>query len=88
MEQHIVSKVWVDDNNVWVETRDGLKANSSISRWQRLSNATREQRNFFVLSRFGIHWPEIDEDLSFEGIFSDAGLCKRTAMENSFYYQA
>ena len=35
----------------------------------RLEQASVEQRNEFELSAFGIHWEELDEDLSFEGFF-------------------
>lgn len=34
----------------------------------RLERATIEALNNVELSPFGIHWPELDEDLSFEGI--------------------
>ena len=36
----------------------------------RLLRATPEQRNKYELSASGIHWPEIDEDLSFRGLFN------------------
>lgn len=36
----------------------------------RLEKATEKQRNNFELSHFGILWPELDEDLSFEGFFT------------------
>jgi Protein of unknown function (DUF2442) len=35
---------------------------------QRLRNATKGQRQRFELSEFGIHWPDVDEDLSFAGL--------------------
>ena len=38
----------------------------------RLYNATDAQRQNYTLSHFGIHWPDIDEDLSYEGFFDDA----------------
>lgn len=88
MEQYRISKVWVDDANVWAETQNGWKASYPFCRWSRLANATPQQRRNFVLSRYGIHWPEIDEDLSFQGLFSDAGLCSPTLSENAVYYQA
>ncbi|HWV29876.1 MAG TPA: DUF2442 domain-containing protein [Dyadobacter sp.] len=28
------------------------------------------ERERFELSPFGIHWPELDDDLSFEGFFT------------------
>ena len=56
--------------------------------WKRLTNATPDQRQNFYLSYTGIHWPGIDEDLSFEGMFADAGLCERTPTEDAVYYEA
>jgi len=90
MEQYRVNKVWVDDAHVWAETTNGWKANYPFSQWLNLAKAEQEQdqrRNFF-LSRYGIHWPELNEDLCFEGLFADAGLCKRSNGEDSVYYQA
>lgn len=69
MEQYRVNRVWVDDAHIWAETQNGWKANYPFSRWNRLANATPAQRKAFVLSRYGIHWPELDEDLCFEGLF-------------------
>jgi len=34
----------------------------------RLASASEEGLNAIELSPFGIHWPRLDEDLSFEGI--------------------
>lgn len=88
MEQYKVNKVWVDDAHIWAETANGWKAQYSFSQWKSLANATQEQRQHFVLSRYGIHWPELDEDLCFEGMFSDAGLCPPSEQEDRVYYQA
>ena len=84
--KRIVEKVWVDDTHVYARTRDGLMASYPFARWERLRNATKSQREEFYLSYTGIHWPSIDEDLSFEGMFCDAGLCTRTATEDSVCY--
>lgn len=88
MEQYRVNKVWVDDAHVWAETTNGWKANYPFSLWKNLAKATPNQRKNFLLSRYGIHWPELDEDLCFEGLFSDAGLFQRTEDEDAIYYQA
>ena len=45
--------------------------------WQVLRSATPEQRADFTLSYCGIHWPALNEDLSFEGMFETAGICPR-----------
>ena len=88
MEQYRINRVWVDDTHIWAETQNGWKANYPFSRWSRLANATPAQRKTFVLSRYGIHWPELDEDLCFEGLFADAGIYKPSNAEDTIYYQA
>lgn len=88
MEHYRINKVWVDDAHVWAETTNGWKANYPFNRWSRLAKATREQRQRFFLRRYEIHWPELDEDLSFSGLFSDAGLCNSKDDENAIYYSA
>ena len=67
---------------------DRWKANYPFSHWSKLADASPKQRKDFVLSRYGIHWPEIDEDLCFAGLFADAGFCKPTESEDEIYYQA
>ena len=42
-------------------------------------------RNY--ISVMAIHWPQIDEDLSFEGMFSHSGLCERTLTEDAVCYR-
>ena len=76
----------MDEHAVYAETKDGLRASYDFARWPRLRNATDAQRQDFELSYGGIHWPAIDEDLSFEGMFHNAGLCDITPSENSVYY--
>ena len=71
MQQIKISKVWVDEANVYAETADGQCAKYAFADWPRLAGATGEQRRDFHLTYFGIHWPQIDEDLSFEGMFRD-----------------
>lgn len=86
--KHKIQRVWVDDTSVYALTEDGLQASYPFSMWPRLANATPEQRQNFYLSHTGIHWPNIDEDLSFEGMFAHAGLCERTETEDAIYYEA
>ena len=86
-EKHKIQRVWVDDTSVHALTVDGLQASYPFSMWKRLANATPEQRQNFYLSYAGIHWRDIDEDLSFEGMFADAGLCERTPTEDSVDYE-
>lgn len=57
----------IDDKNLYLEG-DGAIFTYSIAEFPLLANATKKQREHFTLSPFGIHWPELDEDLSFEGL--------------------
>ena len=44
----------------------------------RLKNASEQERNDFKISPsgYGIHWPKIDEDLSFAGLARTAEIIK------------
>ena len=64
-----VKKIWFDNKNIFLETKDGIVKSMPLDWFPRLEQASVEQRNEFELSAFGIHWEELDEDLSFEGFF-------------------
>jgi hypothetical protein len=78
--------VWTDDVRVYARTEGGLVASYAFDSWERLKKATPAQRNDFYLSFSGIHWPQIDEDLSFTGMFISSGLCEIDTTEEVFYY--
>ena len=59
-------RVWFDGERIYIETDDGRTLWQSVLYYQRLKNATEEQRNDYELGHFGIHWEEIDEDISYE----------------------
>ncbi len=86
MQRRYIDSVWVDDRQVHARTKDGLTASYPFERWPRLKNATKEEREDFTLSYGGIHWPGIDEDLCFEGMFHDAGLCEISPSGDSVCY--
>lgn len=62
-----VSKIWLTDSAVWIRTADGREASEPFARYPRLLHASKEERADYKCSPFGIHWPQIDEDLCFEG---------------------
>ena len=64
-----VDKVWLTDNAIWIHTTDGKEACERFKNFARLRHATPEQRANYQVDAFGIHWEELDEDLSFEGFF-------------------
>ena len=82
-----IAKVWVDNTHVYAETTDGIRASYAFSDWERLAHATSEQRHDFYLSYSGIHWPQIDEDLAFEGMFLDNHLITSSQDPIALYYE-
>ena len=64
-----VEKIWLADDAVWIRTKDGREACEYYAEYPRLKYASSEQRANYKSDDFGISWPDIDEDLSFEGFF-------------------
>ncbi len=69
-------KVWFENGRIFILTGDGREGSLPVRLFPRLYNATDAQRQNYTLSHFGIHWQEIDEDLSYEGFFDDEQLAK------------
>lgn len=65
------TKVWFEGERIYIETDDGRILWQSILYYQRLLHATEEQKKDFELGMFGIHWEEIDEDISYESFEYD-----------------
>lgn len=62
-----------DDQSMWVELEDGRTVGVPLAWFPRLFHATVEQRQDYFLSRCGIHWEEIDEDISVAGLLAGRG---------------
>lgn len=65
-----VKKVWFQDDSIFIQTISGEERSHPLKWFPRLLNASKDERENFELSHFGIHWESLDEDLSFEGFFS------------------
>lgn len=66
-----------DDNSMWIELSDGRTIGIPIAWFPRLLHATPEQRQRFELSINGIHWDELDEDISIAGLLAGRGDATR-----------
>ncbi|MCI2145826.1 MAG: DUF2442 domain-containing protein [Bacteroidales bacterium] len=66
-----ITKIWLTDSAVWVQRADGKTAAEKFADYPRLRDATPEQRRAYTADDYGIHWEELDEDLSFEGFFEE-----------------
>lgn len=65
-----VSTVRVDDESLSVDLEDGRTITIPIGWYPRLAYATpRERANWQISGAgYGIHWPELDEDIGVEGL--------------------
>ncbi len=65
-----VRDVSVSDDELTVALMDGRTLSVPLAWYPRLANATPTQRAHWQLAGagYGIHWPDIDEDLSTEGL--------------------
>ena len=77
-------RVWFDENNLWLQLRDGRQLSVPLAYFPRLLKATPAQRKKFELSggSTGIHWDELDEDISVAGLLlgqGDLTYLKKTA---------
>jgi hypothetical protein len=69
-----VAEVEVTEDAVSVRLMDGRTISVPLAWYPRLFNATPEQRNNWQIGGggYGIHWPDVDEDLSTEGMLRGA----------------
>ncbi|OHD62085.1 MAG: hypothetical protein A2014_02225 [Spirochaetes bacterium GWF1_49_6] len=68
-------KVWFDQDNLWILLSDGRQMSVPLAYFPRLINASPAQREKFILSGngTGIHWDELDEDISVENLILGIG---------------
>jgi hypothetical protein len=65
-----VSGLRCTDDTLAVDLMDGRTISVPLAWYPRLANGTPDQRANWQASAggFGIHWPDLDEDLSTEGL--------------------
>ena len=62
--------VAVTENTLTVDLEDGRTLSVPIGWYPRLAHGTAEERNRFEIAGggYGIHWPDLDEDIGVEGL--------------------
>jgi hypothetical protein len=65
--------VHFDDDSMWVHLDDGRVIAVPLAWFPRLLAAAPEQRAQFELTPRGIHWEELDEDISIDGLLAGRG---------------
>ena len=68
-------KLHFDEHSMWVELADGRNLGIPLAYFPRLLNATREQREQYIISGggTGLHWEELNEDILVENLFLGIG---------------
>ena len=59
------------DGNIIVAMSSGFEFSFPCSDYPRLASASFDERSKMELSPLGIHWPDLDEDLSIAGLLRD-----------------
>lgn len=62
-----------DANSLWVELADGRVIAVPLAWFPRLLHATPAQRAKVEISPMGLHWDELDEDVSVSGLLAGRG---------------
>lgn len=76
-----VRGVQIDADRLTVDLMDGRSITVPLAWYPRLLAATPEQRQRWEAAGggYGIHWPEVDEDLSTEGLLRGAPAPRKAA---------
>ena len=67
------TSVRFEEHTMWVELSDGRTLGVPLAWFPRLLRATPAERGQVELSRVGLHWEAIDEDISVAGLLAGRG---------------
>jgi hypothetical protein len=62
-----------DDHIMWVDLTDGRTLGVPLAWFPRLLRATPGEREGVEISRNGLHWEKLDEDISIAGLLAGLG---------------
>ncbi len=67
-----------DDDQMWVRLEDGRTVGVPLAWFPRLLHGSAEARRQVEISPNGLHWEDLDEDISIAGILAGRGDMTRT----------
>ena len=68
-----IKEIWFDADYIYGRDDEGREHKQSLLWYPRLRQASDEERSKFTFGLDGIHWRELDEDISFESFgYEDA----------------
>jgi Protein of unknown function (DUF2442) len=73
------TSVRFDEDSMWVELTDGRTLGVPLAWFPRLLRATPVERQHVEISRLGLHWGALDEDISIAGLLARRGDVTRSA---------
>ncbi|MDG2340382.1 MAG: DUF2442 domain-containing protein [Paracoccaceae bacterium] len=62
-----------DNARMWVTLTDGREIGVPMTWFPRLHSAPPHAREKVEITPFGLHWPELDEDISIDGLLAGQG---------------
>ena len=62
------TNVRFDQDSLWVDLSDGRTLGVPLAWFPKLLHASTKQREQVAISTRGLHWEELDEDISIEGL--------------------
>lgn len=62
-----------DQDSMWVELSDGRTLGIPLAWFPRMLHGSAEQRDQVSISSRGLHWEELDEDISIDGLLAGRG---------------
>jgi hypothetical protein len=62
-----------DEDSFWVELSDGRTLGVPLAWFPRLLHGSQAQREQVAISTRGLHWEDLDEDISIEGLLAGRG---------------
>ena len=71
--------VHFDEHTMWVDLSDGRTLGVPLASFPRLLNVTFRRPRACRLSRTGLHWEALDEDISVAGLLAGHGDMTRKA---------
>lgn len=72
------TEVRFDEDQMWVELDDGRTLGIPLAWFPRLLHGTKDARSKVSISASGLHWEELDEDISIAGLIAGRGDITRT----------
>jgi len=70
-----------DEHTMWVELTDGRTLGVPLAWFPRLLRATSAQRDRVELSRLGLHWESLDEDISISGLLAGRNGTHKSSLD-------